>query len=373
MGPFPFRFSRRRLLGSSLAAGSFPGLLRAGERGGAGGGEVSWLADVQRPPTTSPERTPRLSPLLVDPSGRPITTLSAWKQRRSQIRQWWLDFLKPIKRYPKGPPALQVVHQDTPEAAVRQLVRYEVEPGVPCEAYLLKPAKPRPGCPGAVVLHSTVDHTIRQPAGVEGAPEKAFGLKLARLGYVALCPRNFLWPSDGKSYDAKQVDRLQDRHPGSKGMAKMLYDAQVALDILAGMPEVDARRLAAVGHSLGAKEVLYLAALDERVKVAVSSEGGIGTRFSNWDAPWYLGPEIRQKTFGHEHHELLALVAPRAFLLLGGDSADGEQSWPFIEAVLPVYRLYGEPARVGLLNHKKGHSVPPEAERAIYEWLKVYC
>jgi hypothetical protein len=190
---------------------------------------------------------------------------------------------------------------------------------------------------------------------------------------VAFCPRNFLWPTDGKNFDGQQVDRLSERHPGSKGMAKMLYDAQVALDVLARMPEVDAGRLCAVGHSLGAKEVLYLAALDERVKAAVSSEGGIGTRFSNWDAPWYLGPEIRQETFGHEHHELLGLVAHRAFLLLGGDSADGERSWPFIEAVLPVYRLYGGPARVGLLNHKKGHSVPPEAERAIYEWLKAYA
>jgi len=98
----------------------------------------------------------------------------------------------------------------------------------------------------------------------------------------------------------------------------------------------------------------------------------IGTRFCNWDAPWYLGEAIRRDTFRHEHHELLALVAPRAFLLLGGDKSDGDHSWPFVEAVLPIYRLYGETARVGLLNHKKGHSVPPQAERAIYQWFEVY-
>ncbi|MFV2070083.1 MAG: hypothetical protein ACC645_24215, partial [Pirellulales bacterium] len=44
--------------------------------------------------------------------------------------------------------------------------------------------------------------------------------------------------------------------------------------------------------------------------VAVSSEGGIATRFSNWDAPWYLGKEIRRDTFRHEHHELLAVFMP---------------------------------------------------------------
>jgi hypothetical protein len=118
--------------------------------------------------------------------------------------------------------------------------------------------------------------------------------------------------------------------------------------------------------------VLYLAALDERVQVAVSSEGGIGTSFSNWNDPWYLGDAIRHPDFHREHHELLALVAPRAFLLLGGDSADGERSWPFIEAALPVWRLYGTASRVGLVNHRKGHSVPVEAERRIYEWFETY-
>jgi len=365
------RLSRRRFLAGSLATGAFPALLKAAE--GGVGAEVPWLAKVQRPPKQLPESAPQLTPLLVDDDGRPIDTLSAWERKRQQIRRWWLDFLKPLKVDRQGPPPLKVLEEDRPDNVVRQLVRYEVEPDVPCEAYLLKPAESQPNRPGVVVLHSTVNHTIRQPAGVEGRPEKAFGLNLAKRGYVTFCPRNFLWPSSGKALDGNQVARFEQRHPGSRGMAKMLYDAQVAVDILAGMPEVDANRLGAVGHSLGAKEVLYLAALDERVKVTASSEGGIGTRFCNWDAPWYLGKEIRRETFGHEHHELLALVAPRAFLLLGGDQSDGERSWPFIEAVLPIYRLYGGTARVGLLNHRKGHSVPPEAERAIYDWFQAYC
>ena len=87
----------------------------------------------------------------------------------------------------------------------------------------------------------------------------------------------------------QQVKQLRIRHPRASGMAKMVHDAQVSLDLLASLPEVDPQRLGAVGHSLGAKQALYLAALDERVRVAVSSEGGIGRSFSNWSAPWYLG------------------------------------------------------------------------------------
>jgi dienelactone hydrolase len=313
----------------------------------------------------------QLAPILQEAGGGGIESLAAWQARRAVLRGWWLDFLKPPMAAGRSP-SLTLVAEDRVEGVVRQLVRYEVEPGVSTEAYLLKPGQCDCPARGALVFHSTVDPSIRQPAGVEGEPAKAFGLNLARRGYVALCPRNFLWSETARYAPRREVRRLRQRHPQAKGMGKMLSDAIVALDILAGLPEVDGRRLCAVGHSLGAKEVLYLAALDERIRVAVSSEGGIGTKFSNWDAPWYLGKAVREKDFAHEHHELLALAAPRPFLLVGGDSADGERSRPFVEAALPVYKLYGGTARPALFNHKQGHSVPPAAEQRIYAWLDAH-
>lgn len=364
-------FARRQFLGSLLSTGILPWMLRAEEIPQAKK-EVSWLAEVRQKPEQLPPNLPRLEPLLVDALGQPIRTLGAWNHRRRALRQWWLDFLTPLDVKRERAPRLEILAEDRLDTVVRQLVRYEVEPGVLVEAYLLKPRRVSERRPGVLALHSTTDDTIHQPAGVRGQPEKAFGLKAAERGFVAFCPCNFLWPDGRRIATQKAVQDLRARHPGATGMAKMLFGAVVALDILASQPEVDSQRLVAIGHSLGAKEVLYLAALDERVRVAVSSEGGIGTRFSNWEAPWYLGDAVKTG-LGHEHHELLALVAPRPFLLIGGDSADGARSWPFIEAVLPVYHLYGQPARAGLLNHRKGHNVPPEAERRVYEWIEAYA
>ncbi len=362
--------SRRECL-AVLAAGGLSGrFLRAGEVPARR--EVPWLDEIQRPPAHLPADAPKLTSLLLDAKGQPIASLDGWKARREELRHFWLDFLKLPVATRREPPAIELLAEERVGQVVRQLVRYEVEPGLATQAYLLKPAVRHGRLPGVVALHSTSDDTIRQPAGVRGQPQQAFGLQLAERGWVAICPRNFLWPEAGKIETKKAVDDFHARHPGSKGMAKMLADAMVALDVLGAMPEVDPARLGAVGHSLGGKEVLYLAALDERVRVAASSEGGIGTRFSNWDDPWYLGEEIRRADFGHEHHEVLALVAPRPFLLLGGDSADGDRSWPFIAAVLPIYKLYGATARVGLLNHRQGHSVPPEAQRRIHEWFATY-
>jgi hypothetical protein len=56
-------------------------------------------------------------------------------------------------------------------------------------------------------------------------------------------------------------------------------------------------------------------------------------------------------------------------LILGGGDADGDGSWPFVKAALPVYQLLGAGERIGLINHKGKHSFPPEARKLAYRWL----
>src|SRR5690606_15110658 len=96
---------------------------------------------------------------------------------------------------------------------------------------------------------------------------------------------------------------------------------------------------------------------------------------TNWDAPWYLGPSVIRSDFPRDHHELLALAAPRPLLILGGESgrgaADGDRSWPYVSAASDVYRLYGEPVRIGLLNHREGHRLSPEMAEKCFEWLEA--
>ncbi|MBX6316616.1 MAG: dienelactone hydrolase family protein, partial [Isosphaeraceae bacterium] len=319
-------------------------------------------------PAAIPPTATRPAPLLFDGEHRPITTPKGWAQRREELKQHWRDFLGgPL--VPVDPIRLTVLKEDRPEGGIRQLVRYEAEPGLPVEGYLLRPDREGEGRPGVVVLHSTVDYTIRQPAGLEGPEDKHIGLHLARQGYVAFCPRCFLWQYGRPGKLAEAVDWLHRRHPGMTGMAKMTADAIRAVDVLLTQPDVARDRIGAIGHSLGAKEVLYLAAFDPRIRAAVSSEGGIGLTYSNWDAPWYLGEAIRRPGFPLDHGQVLALVAPRAFLLLGGDSADGDRSWPYIEAALPVWRLAGASEAIGLFNHRQGHTFPRIAQERSYAWL----
>lgn len=359
-------------IGGAVASLALPGLSLAAEEH-----DVPWLAEVQQSPVNPRlANTGYLEPLLVAADTSPITTAAQWQKHRETIRRRWLEFLGKMPERPEV--KLIVLSEDRPEGCHRQLVRYESERGLPVEAYLLRPEPLGKNQRAAlVVLHQTSSNNIDEVAGVNGPDAQALGLKLARQGFVVFCPRCYLW-QDVRSYD-EAVANHRRRHPETLGMHKMLYDSQRGIDVLASLPEVDPQRIGATGHSLGAKETLYLAAFDERIRAAVASEGGIGLTFSNWNAPWYLGPGIQAADFRLNHHQLLALIAPRPFLILAGEmgppapsSDDGDRTWPFIEAVLPVYRLYGKPARIGTYNHRQGHTIPAKAFERMSEWLGTY-
>ena len=325
------------------------------------------LAGLQQPPKSLPASAPGLAPLLVDNAGGPITNRSDWPVRREALRRKWLDFLGELPAH-KAPLKAEVSQTEQCDGFTRQHVRYQIEEGVFTDAYLLKPARRRARYPAVVVFHQTVATAAAQVAGVDSSvPELMQGVQLVLRGYVVLCPRCYIF-TEGAGY-SNHVQAMLAKHPTWKGMTRMLWDGVRAADYLESLPYVDKARLACVGHSLGAKEVLYVAAFDERFKAAVFSEGGIGIGFSNWEAIWYLGGAVKEPGFALEHHQLMALVAPRALLLLGGESADGDKSWPFIEATLPVYKLLGASGELGWLNHRAGHRYPPEARTVAEEFI----
>ena len=322
------------------------------------------LKAAEKPAGTAAKK---LSPLLVDGAGKPIASPAAWMKRRTALISEWQTILGEFPKE-KVPLKVEVLATETLPEFTRQLVKYQVEDGVFTDAYVLTPRNATGKLPGIVVFHQTVKSQAQQAAGVDASvPELMHGVQLVKRGYVVICPRCFIF-ADGAGY-ADWVKRMQQRHPKWTGMARMTWDGIRAADYLESLPQVDRSRIGCLGHSLGAKEVLYAAAFDERFKVAVFSEGGIGLTFSNWDAPWYLGSRIREPHFTREHHELIALIAPRPFLLLAGNSADNDNSAAFIDASRAVYELLGAMENVSLLNHRQGHRYPAEAQTAAEELL----
>lgn len=339
--------------------------------------DVAWLKDVTTPPETfSLQHGGAILPLDRNSDGERISQWEDWLKQREELRRQWLKFLGPMPE-PRPKVQLEVLQSNEVDNIVRQLVRYEGEPNMPVEGYLLFPKEAESSgttYPAVVGLHQTTDASIDEIAGVSGPDAMQIGLKLAQRGYVVFCPRCFLWQNATSLNDA--VEQHRKRHPKTLGMAKMLYDAMRGVDVLESLPFVDRTRIGSIGHSLGAKEVLYLMAFDDRVRAGVASEGGIAFRSTNWNAPWYLGSAVDDESFPLNHHQLLAMIAPRPFLVLGGESgpgaADGDRSWVLIDAAMPVWRLSGQPVRIGLLNHHEGHSVSQLSFERMTEWLDAY-
>lgn len=335
--------------------------------------DVSWLPDVTQAPVAPVlENAGRIEPVLQTADGQQVKTLEAWEQQRRVLERQWRGFLGPMPE--PGPLNLRILNSEQVGTVQRQLVEYDAEPGQRVQGYLLRPQGLAGRLPAIVGLHQTTDASIDEIAGVSGPDAMQLGLKLAQRGFVVMCPRCFLW-QDVTSLNAA-VERHRERNPRATGMAKMLYDARRAVDVLESLDDVDRDRIGSIGHSLGAKEVLYLAAFDARIKAAVSCEGGLGFRSTNWDAPWYLGPAIRDPEFPLNHHQLLALIAPRPFLVIGGEAgpgaADGDRSWVLLQAALPAWNLYGRPARLGLWNHRQGHAIPDDTFEKMSDWLRTY-
>ncbi len=312
--------------------------------------------------------TTDLPPVLADAEGRPIGSLAAWKRHRLALRQRWQEVLG---AFPSRKPPLksEVLRTEDCGTFLRRHVRYQVEPGIWTDGYLLLPGGSAGRRPSVVVFHPTTPTHARAMVGLDPTypEEKRQGLQLVERGFVVWCPRNFIF-DEGADW-AGNARRVLKRHPDWTGMTRMVWDAIRAADFVVSLPEVDRRRLGCLGHSLGAKQVLYAMAFEERYRAGVFSEGGIGLRHSNWDAPWYLGARIPEAGEGLEHHQLIALMEPRAFLLVAGGGADRARSRAWLEAARPVYRLMGADDKLEWFEHRAGHAYPPEARAAAEAFL----
>ena len=118
------------------------------------------------------------------------------------------------------------------------------------------------------------------------------------------------------------------------------WGASRALDWLETVPEIDAKKVAVVGHSRGGKTALWTAVTDPRfAMVCVNGSGCAGTKLNHLDLPksehiaqivrtfqyWFCLDYTlwanREREMPFDQHELMSCVAPR-LLAVGSGSTD---------------------------------------------------
>ena len=305
---------------------------------------------------------------------KPQETLADWQIKKEDIQQKWLDFIGKPPFAPFFPKVKESNWEDRPNYKGR-LVYVQTEPDYYEKTYLMVPKNIDKKRPAVLVYYYDIDTMIGENRGGKhflDTPNRFFAKHLVERGYVVIIMRWFYQGyGQGDNY-LEGVTRMKNLYPSLKGLSKVAFDSSRVLDYLTSLPFVDKDNIGAMGHSLGGKMGLYSAAFDDRIKASVLSELGIGLSFCNWDAPWYLGEEIKDPEFTLDHHQLLGLIAPRPLLLIAGDSADNDNSWHYIDAAKKVYALYGKDDDIGMYNHRSGHDPEKKALSIAYQWLDYY-
>ena len=279
----------------------------------------------------------------------------------------------------------------------RHHVHYEGILGGTGSAYVLVP-DPAPTVPvaGVACLHghgNMLGKELVAAGGSEGGAEDGevdrivaqygydFAARLARRGHVVIAP-------DALGFGERVDDRGAPHHQamgrvveylGYTHTGLRLLDDRRALSVLAAWPGVDGARLGAVGLSEGGKRALFLAAFDDRVRVAVVSgyfttirdEVAIWDRLGGWD----LCNALPGLLHVADLPEIAALVAPRPLLVQNGredrlyDLRAVEDGFARLDR---AYAGSGAAGKVALDLFDGGHRFVHEAPQAwLARWLPV--
>lgn len=286
------------------------------------------------------------------------------------IRRDWMRVLgsPPL---PKREMEATLVKTFLEPAWTARLLELKLEHEAPWRSLLVLPAHAA-GKPLPVVIIPYYD--VDTPAGknmggriATPSSVRAFAHLAAQFGMASMVV-TWSGENDGPGY-LEVVADLAERYPGVTGLGYWVWQSQQVMNWLSAQPEVDPKRVGIIGHSLGGKMALYASAFEPRIRAVVSSEPGIALEFSNYGDPWYFGERLGMLPAGADQHELLELIAPRPFLLIAGESADGEKSLPLLRKAAPAYAALGSPDDLCMLNHRSGHTPTPAAIVTAIAWL----
>lgn len=158
----------------------------------------------------------------------------------------------------------------------------------------------------------------------------------------------------------------------------MVYDSIKAIDYLVTRSEVDPKRIASVGLSMGSTMAWWTAALDERVKVCVDicclTDYQALMEINNLAGHgiyYYVPSLLKHFTTA----QINALIAPRPHLSLAGD-LDKLTPVKGLERIddelKKVYKQSGAPENWKLLRYDVGHQETAAMRREIVAFLKEH-
>lgn len=294
---------------------------------------------------------------------------------------------------PTFTPASEVLSREERGAYTMERIAFDNGAGATVYGYVLIPNGVALPAPAILYQHA---HGGNYPRGKNelfqppGQLESAPGVALVEAGYVVLAIDAYAFGERRQQGPGGSRESGLDTEwalfkkllwEGKTLWGQMVRDDLLALNYLLSRSEVDPARVGTTGMSLGGSRATWLAALDDRIRVAVPVAQM--TRYRDFAAQgdfslhsiYYYVPAILKH--GIDMEGIVALTAPRAQRIIIGDA---DPLSPFagvqtiIEAVRPVYALHGAEDRFQIdIYPGVAHAYTPamfaSMRAAFREWL----
>lgn len=304
------------------------------------------------------------------------TATVASKEASPSRRQQLYDLLGRLPPRDRPVSAKLVSTEDRGAYVLEKLV-LDLNGEEPAPAYFAKPKGASGKLPTVLFNHSHGGgYTIGKAEFIDGREymgKPPYAEFLTSLGYNALCFDAWIF---GERSGRSELDWCKDMlWHGRVPWGMMVYDALKAADYLVTRPDVDVKRLATVGMSMGSSTAQWVGALDPRLKVVVDiccltdwhtlvEVGGL-----KGHGIYYYVPDLLNH---FTTSQMNALIAPRAHLSLDGnlDALTPLAGLDKVDRELTaVYAKAGHPENWKLVRSESAHLEVPAFRDEIRRWF----
>ncbi len=330
-----------------------------------------------------------LPELLKDFNGAEITTVEQWKVHREALFKMFSSEMYGVM--PDKPAMISYHLFESDNNALDGLAtrrQYEITMSngdyqTKMDLLVYIPNKrPETGAPLFMTMNFKGNHALsmdpavricQKPMGSDTKDVKPRGDAQSRWALKMIMERGYALATiargdvawDGKNQPTNNVlglfPELQKRNDNFTTIGAWAWAQSRALDYLVTLPEIDASKLIAMGHSRLGKTALWLGVTDPRIAIAISNDSGEGgaalthrmqgetvadlcRNFPYWFTKNFQKYVKHDKEMPFDQYQLISLIAPRHVYVASaqGDAwADPEGEFTSLKLANPAFALYG--------------------------------
>lgn len=305
-----------------------------------------------------------------------ITSLEAWQAKRPQYVEEYFHMLGLSPLPERTPLKATITGTLERDGYFVDLLHYQSRPRLYVTANLYRPASVKQGEKLPAVLY-VCGHSGRGRNGNKVAYQ-SHGIWLARHGYVCLV------------LDTLQLGEIAAKHHGTYNLERWWWHSRGytpagveawngirGIDYLLSRDDVDPERIAVTGISGGGAATFWIAAADERVKVAVPVSGmaDLESYVSNRVINGHCDCMFLYNTFQWPWTRIAGLIAPRPLLFVNSDQ---DPIFPMdandriIARLERLYSLHEASDRVDAVVSVGGHAYRRDIRQAAFRFINAH-